>query len=63
MDKSITDLLHGGDADFIVRLVAESGGIMNGGEAQIGRLGVARASRSVTITQAWNRRRRAPGSS
>ena len=52
MDKSITDLSAEVMPIFIVRLVAESGGIMNGGEAQIGRLGVARPSRSVTIWRA-----------
>src|SRR3712207_1581565 len=47
MDRSITDLSGEVMPIFIVRLVAESGGIMNGGAAQVGRLGVATATRSV----------------
>ena len=48
MDRSITDLSFDVTPIFMTRLVDDSGGIMCGGAAQVGRVEVAMATRSVT---------------
>ena len=55
VDSSIIDTLSDLMPIFIARLVADRGWIMNGGDAQFGRVGVAVAMRSCTSWRAWRR--------
>src|SRR3990172_66866 len=52
MDRSITDRVFDEIPIFIIRLVAESGGSMTGGLAQLGNVGTTVTMRSFTICRA-----------
>ena len=55
IDKSITDRFFDEIPIFIMRLVADNGGNITGGAAQVGSVGETMATRSATSCRAFSR--------